>query len=462
MRESPRNGAKPTKKPSTPERREMHTKLGLLTIAVLIDLLGFSIVIPLVPYYVLSALHEAGTPLAATDPRIGEYGGWLIAVYALMQFLFAPLWGRLSDKIGRKPILIMSLIGDLVFYALFGLWRGWLPGLFLSRILAGIFSSGSLSVAQAYVADVTPPEERAVGLGMIGAAFGVGFIFGPALGGLLGRFDLGLPMYVSSALALANAIYIIRLLPESRTREQIDRAREQTETAPPAAPWNRLGHMAKGLTGPIGFLFLLTFLVTFAFANLEGTFTPYLAQHFGFTKKSAVSDTGAVFAYIGFLIVLMQGGLIRPLVRQFGETKLILAGIFLMALGFLTFALPQHLIWLMLGPMIPIAIGSGMNNPALRSLISRKAAADVQGGTLGLSASFDSLARFLGPACGGWLYARYGQQSPYWFAGVMMAVALLFALAQSRKMAAPTDLPVESEAIAEAVGRPVPQSGGPE
>lgn len=441
----------------------MHTKLGLLTIAVLIDLLGFSIVIPLVPYYVLSALHEAGTPLAATDPRIGEYGGWLIAVYALMQFLFAPLWGRLSDKIGRKPILVMSLIGDVVFYALFGLWRSWLPGLFISRILAGIFSSGSLSVAQAYVADVTPPEERAVGLGMIGAAFGVGFIFGPALGGLLGGIDLGLPMYVSSALALANAIYIIRILPESRTKAEIARAREQEAAGPPASPWNRLGHMARGLSGPIGFLFLLTFLVTFAFANLEGTFTPYLAQHFGFTKTSAVKDTGGVFAYIGFLIVLIQGGAIRPLVRRFGETKLIIGGIFLLSVGFLTFALPRHLLWLMIGPMVPIAVGSGMNSPALRSLISRKAAADVQGGVLGLSASFDSLARFLGPACGGWLYARYGQESPYWFAGVIMVIALLFAITQSPKMAAiPTTEFAQHETTSEALARPIPQSGGPE
>ncbi|HEX5322231.1 MAG TPA: MFS transporter, partial [Capsulimonadaceae bacterium] len=425
------------------ERREMHTKLGLLTIAVLIDLLGFSIVIPLVPYYVLSALHEAGTPHAATDPRIGEYSGWLIAVYALMQFLFAPLWGRLSDRVGRKPILVMSLVGDAIFYSLFGVWQHWLPGLFIARILAGIFSSASLSVAQAYVADVTPPEERAVGMGMIGAAFGVGFIFGPALGGLLGTISLPLPMYVAGALALINVAYIIRVLPESRTKAEITRIAAERATQAPASPFSRLSLMTRGLSGPIGFLFLLTFLVTFAFANLEGTFTPYLAQHFGYTKLSAVKTAGGVFAYIGFLIVLMQGGAIRPLVRRFGEAKLILAGIFLMSVGFLTFALPNHLIWLMIGPMIPIAIGNGMNSPALRSLVSRKSAADVQGGTLGLSASFDSLARFLGPSCGGWLYAKYGQAAPYWFAGMVMVIALLFGITQSRKMEAPAVLATE-------------------
>ncbi len=463
MPQSAGNGAKP-KKTSTPERREMHTKLGLLTIAVLIDLLGFSIVIPLVPYYILASLHETGTPLAATDPRIGEYGGWLIAVYALMQFIFAPLWGRLSDRIGRKPILIISLLGDAVFYSLFGIWEHWLPGLFISRILAGIFSSGSLSVAQAYVADVTPPEERAMGMGMIGAAFGVGFIVGPALGGLLGGISLPLPMFVSAAMALINVIYISRLLPESHPKRVIEQTESRVVTASPASPFSRLSLMTRGLSGPIGFLFLLTFLVTFAFANLESTFTPYLVQHFGFTKASAVKSTGGVFAYIGFLIVLMQGGAIRPLVRRFGEPRLILTGILLMAVGFLTFALPKHLLWLMVGPMIPIAIGNGMNGPSLRSLISRKAAADVQGGTLGLSASFDSLARFLGPACGGWLYARYGQAAPYWVAGVVMTIALLFALAQSRKMAVPVGSTVETENEQAAIppAEPVPQMEGQE
>jgi len=464
MRRSAGNGAKP-KKPSTPERREMHTKLGLLTIAVLIDLLGFSIVIPLVPYYILSALHETGTAAANTDPRIGEYGGWLIAVYALMQFVFAPLWGRLSDRIGRKPILIMSLVGDAVFYSLFGIWEHWLPGLFISRILAGIFSSGSLSVAQAYVADVTPPEERAVGMGMIGAAFGVGFIFGPAIGGLLGGISLPLPMYVSAALALINVIYIARYLPESRSKEGIEAARAQARPGPPASPLSRLAFMSRGLLGPVGFLFLLTFLVTFAFANLEGTFTPYLAQHFGYTKPSAVRVAGGVFAYIGVLIVIIQGGAIRPLVRRFGEARLILGGVFLMAAGFLTFALPHRLLWLMVGPMIPLAIGNGMNNPALRSLVSRKSAADAQGGTLGLSASFDSLARFLGPACGAWLYAHYGQTSPYWFAGVVMTVAFLFAVAQSRRMAAPTSLPSGPTAEPDTIAAPpeaVSPTGGQE
>ena len=193
---------KPEKKALSPEDRKMHVTLALLALAVMIDVLGFSIIIPLIPDYVQRGLHLA----SAQDPRIGEVGGWLGASYALMQFLFAPLWGALSDKIGRKPILIGSLIGDAVFYTLFGLSEHSMAGQFAARILAGIFSSASLSVAQAYAADITPPHLRAMGLGYLGAAFGVGFVLGPALGGLIGQLGLAWPLYFSALLALVNLI----------------------------------------------------------------------------------------------------------------------------------------------------------------------------------------------------------------------------------------------------------------
>jgi MFS family permease len=317
---------------------------------------------------------------------------------------------------------------------LFGVWQHWLAGLFAARILAGIFSSASLSVAQAYVADVTKPEDRATGMGMIGAAFGVGFILGPAIGGVLGRIHLGLPMYLASALAIANALYIARYLPESRT------AAERKQSVSAVSPMARLGMMGRLLTGPIGFLFVLTFLVTFGFAILEGVFTPYLVQHFGYARQSSVGVAGGVFAYIGFLIVLIQGGAIRPLVKRFGEPRLVVTGIFLLALGFLTFALPHHLWALMLGPMIPLSVGNGINSPSLRSLISRATSADAQGGTLGLTASFDSLARALGPAFGGLLYSHCGQTAPFWSAGVILAVAFVFAAAQANRLTGLADI----------------------
>jgi multidrug resistance protein len=408
------------KKALSPEERQMHVRLALLALAVMIDVLGFSLIIPLVPEYVQRGLHTT-----ASDPRIGEYGGWLTAVYALMQFLFAPIWGALSDRIGRKPILIASLIGDAVFYTIFGLSTHSLSGQFTSRILAGIFSSASLSVAQAYAADITPPKLRAMGMGYLGAAFGVGFVFGPALGGLLGHFSLSLPLYVAAAIALGNMVYIAKYLPEP-TRAVPEGGGERTASG----LGGRFGTMTQALTGPLGFLYFLTFAVTFAFANLEGTFTVYLKQHF--LESHPIETAGGVFAYIGILIVLIQGGAIRPLVKRYGEARLVIVGIGLMALGFLAFPFAHPLWILLVGPMIPISLGSGLNSPSLRALISKRATA--QGAALGLSASFDSLARATGPAVGGWLYRGYGQAAPYWCAGLVMTLSFLFILARRRDL----------------------------
>ena len=411
------------KKALSPEDRRMHITLALLALAVMIDVLGFSIIIPLIPEYVQRGLHLAN----AQDPRIGEYGGWLGASYALMQFLFAPLWGSLSDKVGRKPILIGSLIGDAVFYTLFGLSVHTIAGQFAARILAGIFSSASLSVAQAYAADITPPHLRAMGLGYLGAAFGAGFILGPALGGLIGQFGLAWPLYFSAVLALGNLIYIARFLPEPA------RSPETAATAP-AGFGPRLKTMLGAVTGPIGFLYLLTFAVTFAFGNLEGTFTVYLKQHLepGLSSRQSIAAAGGVFAYIGVLIVVIQGGLIRPLVKKYGEARLVMVGIGLMALGFLCFPLAPLLSILLIGPMVPISIGSGLNAPSLRALVSKRATA--QGAALGLSASFDSLARATGPAAAGYLYKNVGVTAPYWCAGIVMSLCFVFAWMRRREM----------------------------
>lgn len=422
---------KPPKAPLSPEERQMHVSLALLSLAVMIDILGFSIIIPLVPEYMQRALHT--TP---GDARIGEYGGWLTAVYALMQFVFAPLWGGLSDRIGRKPILIGSLVGDAVFYVLFGLSSHSLAGLFAARILAGIFSSASLSVAQAYAADITPPHLRAMGLGYLGAAFGVGFVFGPALGGLIGQYNLAAPLFVSAALAVINLVYIQKKLPEP-PRAGTAPSGEAKGSGPPPSFARRLQLMGRAVSGPVGFLYVLTFAVTFAFANLEGTFTTYLKQHFHYGTTHVAAVAGGVFAYIGVLIVLVQGGAIRPLVKRYGEPTLIVVGIGLMALGFLTFPLAPVLGILLLGPMLPISLGSGLNSPALRALVSRKSAQTAQGASLGLSASFDSLARATGPATGGYLYSHAGQTAPYWCAGIVMTVCFLFAALRKGDMAAP-------------------------
>jgi len=422
----------------------MHTKLGLLTIAIIISLLGFSIVIPLMPYYVSSALFPHGHA-SLTDPRVDTYSGMMIGIFALMQFFFAPMWGSLSDRIGRKPVLMISLLGDVVFYAMFGLVQHSLPLLILSRVLGGIVSSGTLSVAQAYVADVTPPEERAVGLGMLGAAFGIGFVFGPAIGGWLGVFNLGLPMYLASFLALVNAFYVWKYVPESRTAEARAASREFV------TPIARVAAMGRSIVSPVGGFYLLTFLITFAFAILEGSLTPYLRQSFGYHHLQAlsVSRAGTAFAFIGVLIVLVQGGLIRPLKQRYSEITLVIAGLGLMAVGFLVFPFPHSLLILMIGPMVPIAIGNGLNTPSLRALISRASSADAQGASLGIAASFDALARFAGPSTGGWLLGHRGPYDTYWFVGVLMVFAVICAIGIKPRIPmlenmtpTPSDLPV--------------------
>jgi len=192
--------------------------------------------------------------------------------------------------------------------------------------------------------------------------------------------------------------------------------------------------MASAVTGPIGFLYLLTFAVTFAFGNLEGTFTVYLKQHLepGLTDRESVAAAGGVFAYIGILIVIVQGGFIRPLVKKYGEVRLVVVGIGLMALGFLCFPLAPLLSILLLGPMVPISLGNGFNGPSLRALISRRATA--QGAALGLSASFDSLARATGPAVAGYLYKNISATAPYWCAGIVMSLCFVFAFARRSEM----------------------------
>jgi len=191
--------------------------------------------------------------------------------------------------------------------------------------------------------------------------------------------------------------------------------------------------MAKALGGPLGFIFVLTFLVTFAVASMEGSFTPYI-RHFYQSDKQATRVSGYSFAYIGVILTLIQGGAIRPLRKRFTEQHLIFAGIALMALGFWIFAQAHTVALLLAGPLLAISIGSAINTPSLRALVSRLSSADVQGATLGMAASFDSLARGIGPAFGSWLAGSHGLNSPYYVSGAIMSLALFWAIGQSRKL----------------------------
>jgi len=385
--------------------------LVIIFFTVFIDLVGFGIILPLLPFYAQT--------FGATALSIGL----LSTSFSLMQFLFAPLWGRISDRVGRRPIIFLGLLGSSASYFVFGLASSlWV--LFLARILAGI-AGANISTAQAYIADSTPPERRAKGMGLIGAAYGLGFIIGPAIGGILSQYGYSAPAYFASMLALCNCLAAYFLLPESLNF--------QNRTSGGRRGLNFAG-IRRGLRHPeLGAFFVCFFISTFAFANLEATFALMTQKKFGLDAR----HNGYLFAYIGVLITIMQGALIGRLVKKFGERKLIVTGLFSMIFGLGLLPFSPSLRYLLLVLLI-LTFGSGVTNPSITSLISQITGPEDQGGVLGVGQSLASLARILGPAWGGLTFDRLGFQYPYITGGVLMAVACAISLvALKRRVAVP-------------------------
>jgi DHA1 family tetracycline resistance protein-like MFS transporter len=371
---------------------------------VLTDLIGFGIVIPLLPFY---GEHFGASPLVVT---------LLMSVYSLCQLFVAPFWGRLSDRWGRRPILLISLAGSFAGY----LWLGFadtLWMLFAARALLGA-GAGNIAAAQAYVADVTTPENRAKGMGMIGAAFGFGFIIGPALGGMLAGSDphapnVAAPAFLGAALSALAFLGTILFLKES---------------LPPAlrgkARGGRLDAVSRALRRPpLRLLLLLFFVIIFAFAGMETTFALWAMRQFNW----GAAQVGYLMTYVGVCSALMQAGLIGMLTRRFGEERLLLAGIAAITLGLVAIPLSSTLAILMLATSL-LAFGMGMTQPTLNSLISRRADATEQGEVMGVAQSFGSLARILGPAFAGALFEAFGRNAPYYAGAVLMALVLALAL----------------------------------
>ena len=364
--------------------------LTIIFVTVFIDLLGFGIIIPLLPFYAESFGASAFT--------IGLLG----TSFSLMQFVFSPIWGRWSDRVGRKPIILLGLMGSCLSYLGLALAAS-LPMLFVARIIGGI-AGANIPTAQAYVADVTTPENRARGMGMIGAAFGLGFIFGPAIGGLLSRISPQAPMWFASALCLSNFVAAWWFLPESR------RAGASSKSM------GRIESFQHAMRQPALMLLLaLSFLVTVAFSGFETTFALFSEHRFGFTAATI----GFVFAFIGVVLALVQGVVVGRVVKRIGEARLIPFAILTIAigLGLVPFAwnIPA-----LLGALFILATGMGFNNPSLSSMVSKLSSADDQGGILGLVSSIASLGRVVGPAWGGYFYDAYGMTTPYLTASAIM------------------------------------------
>jgi len=362
--------------------------LAIIFVIVFIDLMGFGIVIPLLPLY---AEHYRPSALDF---------GLLLSSYSAMQFFFAPVLGRLSDRFGRKPVLVVSLAGSAVGYLLFGLARS-LSLLFVSRVIDGI-SGGNISTAQAYIADVTSPEERTKGMGLIGAAFGLGFIFGPAIAGLTVPLGESAPGIAAAILSAAAMVATIAFLPEP--------PRHSAEGSRLAARSLDVRGFARAVRRPVVALILaIFFLITFAFSNFEATFSQFLHD----TLHLSAAHVAFLFVYVGVLVAAVQGGFVHRLAKSFGERRLIVAGTFLVAAGLalLPLSLSVPLLLLLL---VPLTLGIGASNPSLSSLISKSVEAEDRGTILGAYQSMSSLGRILGPIWGEFAYFRLGPSGPHW------------------------------------------------
>ena len=363
-----------------------------------IDILGFGIVIPVLPLY---AERFGATPFEV---------GCLVGIFSLAQFFFAPVWGKVSDRVGRKPILVLGLIGTIAGYLLMATAES-VTVLFAARLLAGI-AGANISAAQAYLADISKPEERARAMGILGAAFGLGFVFGPALGGWAGvAFNYAAPMYFAAALALLNLLFVGIALPESLDRERRGRRSE------PLFP-NLFSHVR---LRPYLWSLASYFLVIMGFSMMTAIFALLLLHRFGLDAL----HTGYVLAGVGLLGVLVQGGLIGRLVRWFGEPSLALTGAALMSAGLALLAFSRTVNW-MIAATAAIGIGNSLLMPTLSALASRSAEADWQGRALGILQSSGSLARWTGPLCAGVLLgAQISDGGPYAFWPLIAAAAVL-------------------------------------
>jgi MFS family permease len=391
--------------------------LGTLFLTVFLDLLGFGLVIPFLPG--LARRLGAGD-FVATIPG---------AIFSVMQFVFIPIWGRLSDRVGRRPVLLWSIFASAAGMAMLGL----APTLVLviaARAFSGI-ATANIAVAQAYIADVTPPEKRAGGMVIIGIAFGLGFILGPFAGGELSRFALlgreeTLPAFVAAGLSAVNFLFALRTLPESLPPERRGRAPRR------AVPIDLAAFRAAVAVPGIGAAVAINFLFILWFAGMEQTFRLFTADRFGMSNAA----TGRVFGLVGIVSMVVQGGLVRRLAPRVGESRLVFAGLLVQSAAFALLGASPLLGGGALAALYTsaalIAAGNGLAQPSLPAFASRRATGTTQGLTLGTLQSASALARAVGPLVGGALYRWVDPPAPYFAGAIGLLVAAIIAVARLR------------------------------
>jgi MFS transporter, DHA1 family, multidrug resistance protein len=388
-------------------------------------MLGFGIVIPLLPFFV--------THFGANGTMMGV----MMSIYSVMQFIFAPLWGRLSDRYGRKPVLLIGVTGYALSFGLMGFANSILM-LIVFRGLAGILSSATLPTAMAYIADITEAKDRSKGVGLMGAAMGLGMIFGPTLGGVLAGaqlplpaswlagmqtmidpetqrlINLSVPFFCAGLLALITLPVIHLALPESLQKEN---RRER-----PQAAGSRMSQLGQALRGPMGFFFVMALLLSFALANVESIVGLYGKESFGMGPESI----GLLMGGMGILSVIQQGFLIGPLTRRLGEERVLQSGLVVSMAGLFGMALLRYE-WGLIASVLVFSFGNVLLQPSVTSLISQRTRPEEQGTAMGFNNSFQSLGRAIGPLWAGFAYDIHPTYS-FWTGAIFQLVAFLYAM----------------------------------
>jgi DHA1 family tetracycline resistance protein-like MFS transporter len=408
-----------------------NSRLASIFIVVFVDLLGFSLILPLLPFYAES--YQATATVV----------GLLVGSYAAAQFIGAPILGRLSDRYGRRPVLLVSIGGTVAGFVILALAEpigralaNALSGgtataaarnlaiigvMFASRLLDGL-TGGNISVAQAYITDVTDESNRARGLGMIGAAFGLGFILGPAIGGVLSRWGYAVPAFVAAGLALVNFVSVAVFLPESLSLEQRAALADGAARLGGRARSFSLAALWAALQRPrVGPLLHIRLFFGLASATFQSIFALYALARLGLTAQS----TGYVLAYVGVLVVLVQGVAMGRLTKRYSERDLIFGSSIMLAAALLGWALTPNLPVLLV-VLIPMSLATGVLNTVINSALTKVVYPEEIGGTLGLSASLESLSRIVAPAAGGWLLQQLGPAAPGIVAAAIMAWLVTF------------------------------------
>ena len=384
----------------------LRSPLFLMAFTIFIDFAGFGLILPLLPFW---AQH-----LGANATGVGL----LLTIYALAQFIFTPILGRLSDRYGRKPVIVVSLLIEALSFALSALAYS-LPFLLVARFIGGLGAS-NIGSAQAVVTDITPPEGRARGMGMIGAAIGLGFVVGPAVGGMLAPRGAAVPFWAAMGVALVNALLVLRFLPETRKRRGAIESENATHQSGNVlfAGWR---YVVKSRA--LARLIATYLLFTIAFTAMETVFPLFTQRTFGWTAM----QNGYIFTYVGFIIVIMQGGLIGQLVKRFGERGLAIGGMVMLAAGLILLTRSVNLALLLIALGI-LSAGDGAVTPTLSTLLSFASPAEAQGETLGLAQGIAGLGRVVGPLLAGVLFQFGGAGAPFLVGGILAALAAAFLL----------------------------------